>query len=448
MQQYDYIVIGGGSAGLASARRAAGHGARVIVIEDGRLGGTCVNLGCVPKKIMWNAAQLAERLDDAADYGFDIEQKGFDWAALKRRRDAHVAHLNEVYARNLSVSDVELYRGRAVLEGAGEVRVGERRLRATHVLLATGGRPRILSLPGAEYGITSDGFFALETRPEHVAIVGSGYIAVELACMFRAFGSRVTLALRSEQLLRRFDAMLRETLMEEMTKAGVSFVCGVDIEAIEREASGQLTIVGGDQQRHTGFDCLLWAVGREPNTQDLGLERAGVAIDAEGAIVVDDFQNTSTAGIYAVGDVTARWPLTPVAIAAGRYLSDRLFGGKKDAKLDYDAIPSVVFSDPPIGSVGLTEDQAREQFGHAVKCYTTRFEGLYHAVTTRKTITAMKLVTLGDKEKIIGIHVIGMGADEMTQGFAVALKMGATKADFDRTVAIHPTAAEELVTLR
>jgi glutathione reductase (NADPH) len=448
MDEYDYIVVGGGSGGLASARRAAAHGARVILIESGRLGGTCVNVGCVPKKIMWNAASHAGRLRDAKDYGFDVQLGKFDWAALKRRRDAHVQRLNEIYERNLTLDDVEIARGLGVFENARQIRVGERVLHGKHVLLATGGRPRIPSIPGAEYGISSDGFFALEERPQRVAIIGSGYIAVEIACMFRALGSDVTVVLRGEKLLRRFESMLRETLMEEMTNAGISLLGGIDVECVERNGDGQLTIVGSDREKHVGFDCLLWAVGREPATNGIGLQHTGVALDSDGNVVVDDWQNTNVEGVYAVGDVTGRWQLTPVAIAAGRHLSDRVFGGDAEAKLDYTGIPTVVFSEPPIGTVGLTEDQAHQQFGGSVKSYTTRFRSLYHAVTDHKTITAMKLVTVGEKEKVAGIHVIGIGADEMIQGFAVALNMGATKADFDRTVAIHPTAAEELVTLR
>lgn len=445
---YDYIVVGGGSGGLASARRAAAHGAKALLIERGALGGTCVNLGCVPKKIMWNAAAHAERLHDLADYGFDVEVRGMSWSKLAQRRDAYVRRLNELYAKNLELDDVELLRGEAHFEGPHAVRVAERRVSAPHVLIASGGRPRVPNIPGAGHGITSDGFFALKERPGHVLVVGAGYIAVELACMLRALGSAVTVALRGETLLRRFEAMLRDILMEEMANAGISFLSGMDIESVEREADGKLAFCANDGERHTGFDCLLWAVGREPIAREIGLERAGIALDPEGHVLTDEFQNTNVAGVYAVGDVTGRWPLTPVAIAAGRRLADRVFGGEQDAKLDYDAIPTVVFSHPPLGTVGLSEDRALEEYGSSVKCYTSRFRNLYHAVTDRKSTSAVKLVTVGQKEKLVGIHVIGRGADEMIQGFAVALRMGASKSDLDRTVAIHPTAAEELVTLR
>lgn len=448
MSDYDYLVVGGGSGGLASARRAVKYGARVALVEAGRLGGTCVNQGCVPKKVMWNAAEAAERLHDAPGYGFDVEVRGFDWAGLKGRRDEYVARLNDVYARNLEVDGIDLIRGTAAFLAPDRVRVGDRVISAGHILIATGGRPRIPAIPGAELAITSDGFFELRERPAHVGVVGSGYIAVELAGIFRALGSDVTIVLRGERLLRRFEPMLRENLMEEMTTAGVSFVSGIEIECIERTPSGALSFRGSDGELRAGFDCLVWAVGRVPNTEGLGLEQAGVKLDADGHIVVDGFQNTSAPRIYAVGDVTGVWPLTPVAIAAGRKLADRLFGGQPEARLDYDNIPTVIFSHPPIGTVGLTEDQARERYGTGVKCYTTRFRNMYHAVTERKTSTAMKVVTVGERQKVVGIHVIGIGADEMIQGFAVAVNMGATKADLDRTVAIHPTAAEELVTLR
>ena len=448
MDKLDYLVIGGGSGGLASARRAAAHGAKTALVEPKALGGTCVNVGCVPKKVMWNAASVAEALHDAKDYGFSITREGFDWGHVKRARDAYIERLNGIYARNLEVDEVTRIEGYARFVGDRAVMVGDRRFEAEHVLIATGGRPKVPNVVGAEHGITSDGFFELETQPKHVVVVGAGYIAVELAGVFCALGSEVTLLLRREQFLRTFDAMLRETLMEEMAKAGVNIMPCVDLEEVIREEDGTLCLAGRDKQRFTGFDCLLWAVGREPNTDRLDLESTRVTLDSQGNVVVDDMQQTTADGVYAVGDVTGKWQLTPVAIAAGRRLADRLFGGQADAKLDYENIPSVVFSHPPIGTVGLTEGEAHERFGQSVKVYSTRFTNMYHALTSRRTATAMKLVTVGPKEKVVGVHVIGIGADEMIQGFAVAVRMGATKADFDRTVAIHPTASEELVTLR
>jgi glutathione reductase (NADPH) len=300
-----------------------------------------------------------------------------------------------------------------------------------------------------ELGITSDGFFELETLPRRVAVVGAGYIAVELGGVFRALGADVTVLLRNEKFLRRFDATLRETLMEEMTNSGIAIVACVRLASLEKDADGTLALCSDDGERHAGYDCVLWAIGRTPNTDALDIEKCGVKLDEQGHVVVDPFQNTTVERVYAVGDVTGRWQLTPVAIAAGRRLADRLFSGEADARLVYENIATVVFSHPPIGTVGMTEDEAHERYGQSgVKIYSTRFTNLYHAVTERKTVTAVKLVCVGPQQKIVGIHVIGIGADELIQGFAVALGMGATKADFDRTVAIHPTAAEELVTLR
>lgn len=447
MPDFDLVVIGGGSGGLATARRAAAHGAKTLVVEGARLGGTCVNVGCVPKKIMVNAASLSDALDDASDYGFELTRHGFDWARLKRSRDTHVARLNDIYLRNLEVDGVELRRGWARLHPEG-VSIADDLIKAPHVVIATGGRPKIPEVPGADLGITSDQFFELKTLPKRVAVVGAGYIGVELAGVFAKLGSEVTLVLRGEHLLKEFDSTLRETLLEQMTDAGIDLVSRCELSEVRRESHGTLELVGRHGQSHAGFDCLLWAIGREPNTGSLDLSSREIATTAEGYVEVDDYQNTSSPGVYAVGDVTGKRQLTPVAIAAGRKLADRLFGGQPDSKLDYSNIPSVVFSHPPIGTVGLTEDEAHTTYGDSIKCYISSFRNLYYSVTSKKPTTVVKLVTAGASERVVGIHVIGKGADEMIQGFAVALVMGATKADLDRTIAIHPTAAEELVTLR
>ncbi|HEY6728929.1 MAG TPA: glutathione-disulfide reductase [Polyangiaceae bacterium] len=447
MPDFDLVVIGGGSGGMAAARRAAAHGAKVALVEAGRLGGTCVNVGCVPKKVMFNAASVAESLDEAPDYGFSLTRSGFDLARLKRSRDDVVSKLNAIYQRNLEVDGVELVRGWARLHAEG-VAVGDRVLHTPHTLIATGGRPRVPGIPGAQLGITSDQFFELDALPERVAIVGGGYIGVELAGIFRALGSQVTVILRGQQLLKEFDTTLRETLLDEMTKSGVEVVAHCELAEVLRRRTGDLELRGTRGQVHAGFDCLLWAVGREPNTESLALSERGIEASPEGFVSVDAYQNTSAPGVYAVGDVTGQRQLTPVAIAAGRKLADRVFGGNPESKLCYDNIPSVVFSHPPIGSVGLTEEEARATFGETVKCYTSTFRNLYYSVTSNKPVTVVKLVTVGATETVVGIHVIGKSADELIQGFSVALVMGATKADLDRTVAIHPTAAEELVTLR
>ena len=447
MERFDYLVIGGGSGGIASARRAAQHGAKVALVEAGRLGGTCVNVGCVPKKIMWNAATIAEHLHDAAGYGFGAIDADVDWASLKRDRDAYVVRLNGIYRQNLERDRITIFEGFGRFVDPKTVYAGERGIVADHVLIATGSKPSIPIIPGAELGITSNGFFALEKQPKKVAIVGAGYIAVELAGVFAALGSDVTLVARGEHLLQRFDDIIRKNLRAEIEAAGVKVVPCVPVSRVERAADGTLTLFTKEGEPHGGFDCLLWATGRIACTENLNLESAHVRIDAHGNIVVDDFQDTTQAGIYAVGDVTGKAMLTPVAIAAGRKLADRLFGGEKDARLDYANIP-VVFTHPPIGTVGLTEEEARAQYGDAVKVYTSSFTNMFHALTERKPKSAMKLVCAGKEERVVGIHAIGLGVDEMMQGFAVAVVMGARKADLDRTVAIHPTASEELVLMR
>jgi len=447
-KHYDLIAIGGGSGGLSVAERAAAHGAKCAVIEAARIGGTCVNVGCVPKKAMWNAASIAHVLHDAPDYGFDVDLKGFDWARLKAARDKYVGGINGWYHAYLQDSDIDELAGHARFVDARTVEVGGEQLTADHIVIAPGGRPVVPGLPGAEHGITSDGFFELDHLPKRVAVVGAGYIAVELAGLLNALGSEVTMVLRGEHLLRNFDAMLREVLTEEMLNHGVNILTSIDISGIERDADGALTVLHGAEQRLTGYDTLIWAVGRAPNTAELNLAAAGVHTDQRGFIPTDDFQNTNVSGIYALGDATGRAALTPVAVAAGRRLAERLFGGQREARLSYENIPTVVFSHPPIGTVGLGEDEARAVHGDAVKVYQSRFTPMYHALTGQQSKTAMKLVTVGAQEKIVGCHIIGLGADEILQGFAVAIKMGATKADLDRTVAIHPTSAEELVTMR
>ena len=444
--QYDYIVIGGGSGGIASARRAASYGARVLLIEANRMGGTCVNVGCVPKKVMWNTSAVAETLHDAAGYGFSVDGVRFDWSAIKQARDAYVSRLNGIYQRGLDTSGVDVLHGFARFYSPRKVRVGEEVYAAEHILIATGGKPIVPHVHGAELGITSDGFFELDELPKRVVTMGAGYIAVELAGVLHGLGSEVTMVLRKHAFLRTFDAALRDTLMDLSEQSGIGFRKGTRVSALEKSTAG-IDVHLEDGGSITGVDCVLWAVGRMPNSRDLGLEHAGVELDAFEHVVTDGFQNTNVTGIYAVGDVTGSKALTPVAIAAGRRLADRLFGGQKDAALDYENIASVVFSHPPIGTVGLSEEEACERFGEEVKVYSGRFVNMYYAVLERKPPAVVKLVTRGPDEKIVGCHVIGDGADEMIQGFAVAVKMGACKKDFDDTVAIHPTASEEMVTL-
>lgn len=447
--RFDYLVIGGGSGGMASARRAASYGAKTALVEGGAIGGTCVNVGCVPKKVMWNSAAVADVLRHAPHYGFDVNVKGFDWPRLKQARDAYIERLNKIYDRNLAASDVTRIHGWGKFRDSHTVTVDGTDYTAEHILVATGGIPVVPDLPGAELGITSDGFFELETKPQKVVVVGGGYIAVELAGVLKALGCDVTLLLRGDTFLRTFDAALRDTLMEEMQGNGINILTRIHMDRVERDGDGKLALHCKDGSRHTGYDTLIWATGRKPHTEDLGLVAAGIETDDRGYILTDEQQNTNVAGIYAVGDVTPRAALTPVAIAAGRRLADRLFDGQDDARLDYDTIPTVVFSHPPIGTVGLSEEEARELYGDSgVKVYQSRFVNMYYSVMPEKAPTVVRLITVGDQEKIVGCHVIGLAADEMIQGFAVAVKMGALKKDFDNTVAIHPTAAEELVTLR
>ncbi len=444
---YDLLVIGAGSGGIAVARRAAAHGARCAVIEADRLGGTCVNRGCVPKKLLWYAAGLAEAIGDAADYGFAVDTGGFDWASLQAARASYIERLNGIYATMLADAGVRLIEGRARFVGPHTLAVGERRLSAPHIVIACGGRPRRPDLPGAALGLTSDEVFALERRPRRLAIVGAGYIAVELASLFHALGSEVSMLLRREHFLGRFDCSIREALMLSMQESGIDILSSVQIAAVERVADGTLTLHGEAGRRLAGYDALIWAIGRRHNSDRLDLEQAGITTAEDGSIVVDRFHETTIEGVYAIGDVSGQPALTPVAIAAARRLADRLFAGRIVEPIDEDTIPTVVFSHPPVGSVGLGEEAARARHGDAVRVYQSQFTPLYHALTRRKSTMLVKLVTVGGDERVVGCHVVGPGADEMMQGFAVAIRMGATKADFDATIPIHPTAAEELVTL-
>jgi len=447
-KEFDYIVIGGGSGGLASARRAAKYGARVLLIEGKKLGGTCVNVGCVPKKVMWNASSIAEAIHDAKEYGFHLSNARFDWAELKKKRDLYIARLNEIYLNALKSANVTWETGYASFVDKKTVEVNGKRYSAPHILVATGGRPLCPLIPGAENGITSDGFFELETLPKKVAVVGAGYIGIELAGIFHALGSDVSIIAKGETLLRSFDSDIRDSLVQHFHQIGIKVHFLTTPSAVEPLPSGERRLISSAGTELGLFDQVIWAVGRTPLTEGLRLEEIGVELDRDKFVVVDDYQNTSQAGVYAVGDVTGRITLTPVAIAAGRQLAERLFNNKPEAKLDYEEVPTVVFSHPPIGSVGLTESEAAAKYGkEKLKIYRASFTNLYHAMTERKPKTLQKIITILPEGKIVGVHLFGLGSDEMLQGFAVAVKMGALKRDFDNTVAIHPTAAEELVTM-
>ena len=444
--QYDLIVIGAGSGGLSVAKKAARYGARCAVVEFDKLGGTCVNRGCVPKKIMWYGASIAHMLDDAKGYGFDVSKNGFSWAKLVEKREQYIANINRWYIAYLADDNIDLLTGNARFVDSHSLVVAGKQYTAERIVVASGGRPSVPDVPGAELGITSDGFFMLETQPSKVAVIGAGYIAVELVGMLNALGSQVSHIIRKQYFLREFDPIVYQTLDRAMRDSGVNIFNNTQIAALEKAgATITVTTVGGEVL--SGFDRVIWAIGREPSTAELDLAAAGVEVDQRGYINTDQWQATSVEGIFALGDVTGRAQLTPVAIAAGRRLADRLYGGQSERRLEYENIPTVIFSHPPIGTVGLTEACARAQYGDAVKVYTTEFTAMYNAFTDQAPPTAMKLVVIGDEEKVVGCHIVGLGADEMLQGFAVAIRMGATKRDFDDTVAIHPSSAEELVTM-
>jgi len=448
MQHFDLIAIGAGSGGLAVAETAARLGRKVAVVDPQRLGGTCVNNGCVPKKVMWYAASLAHAVDDAGGYGIPAARRGStDWQALVAGRDRYISNINNYWQGYISDHGITHVRGHARFIDATTIEVNGGHYSADHIVVATGSQPIVPPLPGAELGITSDGFFALQEQPRQVAVIGGGYIAVELGGMLQALGSSVTLIALEDRIMERFDPMISVVLHDEMQRRGIRVLTGTRVTALSREAGG-ITVSSAQGAALAGFDTVIWAVGRRANTHGLNLDAAGIDTLPDGTIHVDAYQNSNVPGVYAIGDTTGRMPLTPVAVAAGRRLAERLFGNKPDSRVDYDNIPSVVFSHPPVGTIGMAEDEARQRHGTDVTVYTSEFTPMRHALSTQGTTTALKLVCAGKDERVVGIHIIGDNADEMLQGFAVAVKMGATKADFDNTIAIHPTSAEELVTLK
>lgn len=448
MREYDIIAIGGGSGGIATMNRAGEHGAKAAVIEEKKLGGTCVNVGCVPKKIMWYGAQIAESVHHyGPDYGFTSSDVQFDFTKLRQNREAYIDRARSSYDGSFKRNGVDLIEGRAHFVDVHTVSVNGELIRAKHIVIATGARPSIPTIPGAELGGSSDDVFAWEQLPESVAILGAGYIAVELAGVLHALGVKTDLFVRRDRPLRSFDSYIVEGLVNEMEKTGLPLHTHKVPVRLEKTERG-ITIHFEDGSSHTASQ-VIWATGRRPNVDGLELEKAGVTLNERGFIQVDEYQNTVVDGIYALGDVTGEKELTPVAIKAGRTLSERLFNGKTSAKMDYTTIPTVVFSHPAIGTVGLTEEEAIKEYGQdQIKVYKSSFASMYSAVTNHRQESRFKLITAGDDEKVIGLHGLGYGVDEMIQGFAVAIKMGATKADFDATVAIHPTASEEFVTMR
>ncbi|KAI9806502.1 MAG: Glutathione reductase [Piccolia ochrophora] len=466
-KQYDYIVIGGGSGGSAGARRASGwYGAKTVLIENGRSGGCCVNVGCVPKKMTWLFASVNETIRDSRHYGFKTPDVPFDFAEFKKKRDDTIKGLNAAYERNWANEGIELVRGTAKFTGPKELEVtledgsGKTTFTAPHILVATGGRPDVPQhIPGAAHGITSDEFFSIEELPKSVAVVGAGYIAVELAGVFNAIGVETHMFIRGDTFLRDFDKTVQDIMTKRYEDAGIKIHRGREIKSVEKLSDGvgdqKVLKVADDEGTSYQFNELLWAIGRSPETKDLELEKIGVKLKPSGHIDVDEYQNTSVDGLYALGDVTGQIELTPVAIAAGRKLGARLFGPPEmsTAKLTYENIPSVVFSHPPVGAIGLKEDEARKKYGDDdIKIYQTTFRHMYFDMFTQeersKNPTMFKLICQGPEEKVVGLHILGQDAPEILQGFGVAIKMGATKKDFDNCVAIHPTSAEELVTIK
>lgn len=446
MQHYNLIAIGAGSGGLAVAEQAAAYGKKVAVIDGGPIGGTCVNDGCVPKKVMWYAAQLAHAVDDANGFGVPATRGDTDWDRLVNAREQYIGNINNYWHSYVNDSGIDYIEGYARFVDATTVTVNGRLYTADHIVIATGGSPIVPPLPGAELGISSDGFFNLQQLPRKVAIIGGGYIGVELSGMLQALGSDVSLFAMEDSLLAQFDPMISEQLQAQMRSSGIEVHTAFLVDALEQTETG-ITVHSANRQLDD-FDTVIWAVGRRPNTHRLGLDAAGVKTQPNGVIPVDEHGSTSIGGIYAVGDVIGRTCLTPVAIAAGRKLADRLFNSEAYSPLEYENIPTVVFAHPPIGTVGLNEAEARLRYGNNVKVYSSRFTPMRYALSKHGAGSAMKLVCAGSDEKVVGIHLIGDGVDEMLQGFAVAVNMGATKADFDRTIAIHPSSAEELVTMK
>lgn len=449
MKRFDIIAIGGGSGGIATMNRAAEYGAKAAVIEGNLLGGTCVNIGCVPKKIMWYGAQVAEVFQHyGAEYGFTSTNLTFDFNTLKTNRDAYIKRSRQSYQQSFERNKVEVIQGYArfidehILEVNGEKIYGEK------IVIATGATPILPNIPGGEYASVSDDVFAWEKLPQSVAVIGAGYIAVEMAGLLHALGVQTDLFVRHDRPLRRFDSYITDALLAEMERTHLPLHSHKIPKHIEQNTDGSLTIYFEDGSHHTA-EKILWAVGRKANIDQLNLETVGITTTPTGHIQVNEFQETAIPHIFALGDVTGEKELTPVAIKAGRTLAERLFNGKTNAKMDYTTIPTVVFSHPAIGTIGYTQAEAEKKFGKEhIKVYTSSFTSMYTALADHRQPAHFKLITTGAEETIIGLHGIGYGVDEMIQGFAVAIKMGATKADFDATVAIHPTGAEEFVTMR
>jgi glutathione reductase (NADPH) len=446
MAEYDYdlFTIGAGSGGVRAARISATYGAKVGIAEDRYLGGTCVNVGCVPKKLLVYASHFAEVFEDAAGFGWTVGERKFDWSTLIDNKDKEISRLNGIYERMLGNAGVELHEGRATVVDPHTVSVNGKNYTAKYILVATGGWPSVPDIPGKEHAITSNEAFFLDDLPKRVIVVGGGYIAVEFAGIFNGLGSKVTQLYRGPHFLRGFDDDVRHFLADEMRKKGVDLQFNTNIARIEKRGDALLAEMEDGSEMEA--DVIMYATGRNPNARGIGLEEAGVELNGKGAVVVDDYFKTSVDSIYAIGDVIDRIALTPVAIAEGMVLADNLFRGGSGT-MDYADVPTAVFSQPNIGTVGLTEAQAREKYG-AVDIYTSSFKPMKHTLTGSDEQTFMKLIVDRASDRVIGFHIVGPDAGETTQGVGIAFKCGATKAQFDATVGIHPTAAEEFVTMR
>ena len=447
---FDYLVIGGGSGGIASARRAASHGAKVGLIEKGTIGGTCVNVGCVPKKIMWFAANFMDSLSTMKGYGIDSSGSKFDWPTLVKNRDAYIRTLNSIYDKNLEGSQVARIQGEAKFISPKEVEVEGKTYKAEQILIATGGRPAKPKFPGSELGVTSDDFFRFKTLPKKIVVIGAGYIAVELSGVLNSLGAETHLVIRKDSVLRQFDQSLQEELCTAIQESKMKLHTNSSPVELKKNQNGKLDFSFKSNQEEVllqDLDHVLFATGRSPNTENLGLEKTEVQLGKKGEILVNEWEETNQKGIYALGDVIGKVDLTPVAIAAGRNLSDRIFGKVKTHPMNYQDIPTVIFSHPPIGTVGQTEDQARKEYKD-VKVYQTRFTNMYFGLADKKESTLLKLIVQGEDEILVGAHLIGKDVDEMLQPLAPFVKHKLPKKYLDDTTAIHPTSGEELVLLR
>ncbi|WP_367670728.1 glutathione-disulfide reductase [Sodalis-like secondary symbiont of Drepanosiphum platanoidis] len=448
-KHYNYVVIGAGSGGIASINRASIYNKKCAIIEAKNIGGTCVNLGCVPKKIMWYAAQISDVFNKYSnDYGFFIKKKSFNWSVLIKNRDIYIKKINKHYKKIFYKNKIKIIKGFAKFFNSNTLIINNKKITSDHILISTGSKPKKINIPGSQYGINSDDFFKLKSLPKNIAIVGAGYIAIEIANLLNKLGVKVLLFIRNKKPLKKFDSSIVDVLVNTMINEGISLFTNSKPKEVIKNSDNTFTLILKNNKKFK-IDKILWAIGRSPMTKNLNLNKIGIKTNKNGYIYVDKFQNTSISNIYALGDNTKSIALTPVAISSGRILSERLFNNNKNAYLNYKLIPTVIFSDPPIGSIGLTEKNAIIKYGKKlIKIYKSSFISMYTSITKNKQLSFFKLICYGKEEKIIGLHGIGYGMDEILQGFSVAIKMGAKKKDFNKTMPIHPTSSEEFITMK